>query len=126
MLHWTLVFTTASLAHLAERDIEAEDVADAVFSRYGPARVRTSGRGAQTRWFVVAPLADGVLVICVLREALPRDLRAEGAFVVPATGIPEHPGEFRQTMRLCVSARLAAADERRSYRTWRQGKGGVV
>lgn len=126
MRHWTLVCTTASLAHLAERDIGAEDVADAVCSRYGPAQVRTSGRGAQTRWFVVAPLADGALVTGVLREALPRDLRAEGAFVVPATGILEYPGEFRQTMRLCVSARLAAADERRSSRTWRQGKGGVV
>jgi hypothetical protein len=44
-LGWTLVFTAASLEHLAEREIEAEDVADAVFGRHGPARVRRGGRG---------------------------------------------------------------------------------
>jgi hypothetical protein len=42
-LGWTLVFTADSLDHLAERDIEAEDVADAVFGRYALARVRRGG-----------------------------------------------------------------------------------
>ena len=29
-VHWTLVFTAASLDHLAERNVEAADVVDAV------------------------------------------------------------------------------------------------
>jgi hypothetical protein len=124
VLHWTLVFTAASLAHLADRDLEADDVADAVFGRYGAARVRKGGRGRHTRWFVVAPLVGGALVTCVVREATPRDLTAEGAFVIPPAGVPEEPGTFRHTMRLCVSARRAAPDEVRSYRTWRRSKGG--
>jgi hypothetical protein len=124
VLHWTLVFTATSLEHLAERDIGAEDVADAVFGRYGAVRVRKGGRGQRLRWFVVAPLAGGELLACVLRAATPRDLTAEEAFVVPATGVPEEPGEFKTTMRLCVSARLADADEVRSYRAWRRSKGG--
>ncbi len=123
-LHWSLVFTEASLEHLADRDIEAEDVADAVFGQYGPAWVRKGGRGARTRWVVISALAGGELLTCVLREAAPRDLHAPGAVVVPATGVPEAPGEWRQTMRVCVSARLAVADERRGYRIWRQQKGG--
>jgi len=124
VLQWTLVFTTASLEHLAERDIEAEDVADAVLGRYGAARVRRGGHGQRVRWFVVAPLEGGELLSCVLREATPRDLTTEGAFVVPATGVPQEPGEFKTSMRLCVSARLADADEVRSYRAWRRSKGG--
>ena len=104
VLYWTLVFTAASIEHLAQRNIEAEDVADAVFGYYGTARVRKGGRGQRTRWFVVAPLAGGELLTCVLREATLRDLEAEGVFVLPATGVPERPGEFRKSMRLCVSA----------------------
>jgi hypothetical protein len=125
VLHWTLVFTESSLEHLAERDIDAEDVADAVFGRYGIPRVRKGGRGQRTRWFVIAPLAGGECLTCVLREATPRDLTAEGAFVLPAPGVPEEPGAFKQSMRLCVSARLADADEIRSYRSWQRSKGGL-
>ncbi len=124
VLHWTLVFTAASLEHLAKRDIAAEEVADAVFSRYGAARVRLFVRGLRLRWLVVAPLEGGELLSCVFRAAMPRDLTAEGAFVVPITGVPEEPGEFKTLMRLCVSARLADADEVRSYRAWRRSKGG--
>ena len=124
VLHWTLVFTESSLEHLAERDIDAEDVADAVFGRYGVPRLRKGGRGPRTRWFVIAPLAGGEFLTCVLREAVPRDLTAEGAFVLPVTGILQEPGTFKQSMRLCVSARLADADEIRSYRAWRRSKGG--
>ena len=43
VLHWTLVFTQTSLEHLAERNIDAEDVTDAVLGRYGTARVRKGG-----------------------------------------------------------------------------------
>jgi hypothetical protein len=68
------VFTAASLEHLAEREIDADDVANAVFGRHGLARVRRGGRGSRTRWFVVAPLADGEFPTCVLRAAEPRDL----------------------------------------------------
>jgi hypothetical protein len=46
-VYWTLVFTAASLAHLAERNVEATDVADALYGRNGPARVRRAGRGAR-------------------------------------------------------------------------------
>jgi hypothetical protein len=55
-VHWTLVFTAASLEHLAERNVEATDVVDAVYGRHGSARVRRAGRGARQRWFVIAPL----------------------------------------------------------------------
>lgn len=48
VLHWTLVFTAASLEHLAERDIDAEDVADAVFGQYGVAACGEED-GASTR-----------------------------------------------------------------------------
>src|SRR5262249_40790822 len=108
VLHWTLVFTAASLEHLADRDIKADDVADAVFGHYGTVRVRKGGRGRYTRWFVVALLGGGELVTCVLREATPRDLTAAGAFVISLSGVPEEPGTFRHTMRLCVSARRVA------------------
>jgi hypothetical protein len=124
MLGWTLVFTAASLEHLAERDIDADDVADAVFGRHGRARVRRGGRGARTRWFVVAPLAHGEFLTCVLRAAQPRDLDEEGVFVMqPANQAGQNP-EYDASMRLCVSARVSAPDEVRSYRAWRRGKGG--
>ncbi len=123
-LHWTLVFTEASLEHLAERNIDAEDVVDVVCGRYETPRVRKGGRGPKTRWFVMAPLADGELLTCVLREATPHDLTAEGAFILSATGIPVEPGPFKQSMRLPVSARLADSDEIRSYRSWQHRKGG--
>ena len=124
VLRWTLVFTAANLEHLAERDIEAEDVADAVFGRYGLARVRTGGRGTRTRWFVVTPLADGEFLTCVLRAAQPRDLDEEGVFLVTSTGGARQLLEVDPSMRLCVSARVSAPDEVRSYRAWRRGKRG--
>ena len=102
--HWTLVFTAASLEHLAERNVEAADVTGAVYGRHGPVRVRRGGRGGRERWFVVAPLESGELLTCVFRAARPLDLDA--------------------SMRLCVSARVADEDEARSYRRWRGGKGG--
>ncbi|MFZ0887984.1 MAG: hypothetical protein WA005_05990 [Candidatus Binataceae bacterium] len=124
MLGWTLVFTAASLEHLAERDIDADDVADAVFGHHGLARVRRGGRGVGTRWFVVAPLAHGEFLTCVLRGVQPRDLDEKGVFVVPLTSEAGQPLEFDQSMRLCVSARVSAPDEVRSYRAWRRSKGG--
>jgi hypothetical protein len=123
-VYWTLVFTAASLEHLAERDIEATDIADALYGRNGPARVRRTGRGARQRWFVVAPLDTGDLLTCVFRAAHPRDLQAEGAFTVSGTGRQESPERFDSSMRLCVSARVSDDDEVRSYRRWRGGKGG--
>jgi hypothetical protein len=123
-LGWTLVFTAASLEHLAEREIEADDVADAVFGHNGLARVRRGGRGARTRWFVVAPLAHGEFLTCVLRAAQPRDLDKEGVFVVPPTSEAGQRLEFDASMRLCVSARVSAPDEVRSYRAWWRSKGG--
>ena len=89
-VYWTLVFTAASLEHLAERNIEAADVADAVYGRNGPARVRRAGRGARQRWFVIAPLDSGELLTCVFRAALPRDLNSEAHhFEHRATGASE-------------------------------------
>jgi hypothetical protein len=123
VLGWTLVFTAASLEHLAERDVDADDVADAVFGRYGLARIRRGGRGARTRWFVVSPLAHGEFLTCVLRAAEPRDLDEEGVFLVPHASKGEQL-EFDFSMRLCVSARVSAPDEVRSYRQWRRSKGG--
>jgi hypothetical protein len=123
-VYWTLVFTAASLEHLAERDIEATDVADAVYGRNGPARVRRAGRGVRQRWFVVAPLDTGELLTCVFRVASPRDLEAEGTFTVSSTGRQESAGKFDSSMRLCVSARVSDEDEGRSYRRWRESKGG--
>lgn len=123
-VYWTLVFTAASLEHLAERNIEAADVADAVYGRNGSARVRRAGRGARQRWFVTAPLDSGGLLTCVFRAALPRDLNAEGVFVISSAGRAELPGKFDSSMRLCISARVSDEDEVRSYRRWRGGKGG--
>jgi hypothetical protein len=122
MLGWTLVFTASSLEHLAERDIDAYDVADAVFGRHGLARVRRGGRGNRTRWFVVAPMADGEFLTCVLRAAEPRDLEEDGVFTQPASKGSQHL-ELDASMRLCVSARVSTSDEVRSYRAWRRGKG---
>ncbi len=124
-MYWTLVFTATSLEHLAERNVEATDVADVVYGRNGPARVRRAGRGARQRWFVVAPLDTGELLTCVFRTARPRDLEAEAAVIISRVGRQEPPGEFDSSMRLCVSARLSDADEVRSYRRWRSGKGGA-
>ena len=123
MLGWALVFTAASLEHLAERDIDADDVADAVFGRHGLARIRRGGRGTRTRWFVVAPLGDGEFLTCVLRAAQPRDLEEAGVFVMQPAGERVQRLKFEASMRLCVSARVSAPDEIRNYRTWRRGKG---
>jgi hypothetical protein len=97
---------------------------DAVYGENGVARVRRSGKGVHQRWFVVAPLEEEELLTCVFRAALPRDLRAEGAFVVSSERRAEPPGQFDSTMRLCLSARMADPDEVRSYRRWRKSKGG--
>ena len=94
-LRWSLVFTQSSLEHLAERDIDADDVADVVFGRYGPARVRRSGRAEHIRWFIVAPTAGGELMTCVLRVARPRDLDSKDAFVIPVAGSGEKRPAFR-------------------------------
>ncbi|MSQ48751.1 MAG: hypothetical protein EXR78_10290 [Deltaproteobacteria bacterium] len=111
VLHWTLVFTPSSLEHLAERDITEDDVTDTVFGSFGPPFVRKFGRGHELRWSVIAPLEGGALLSCVLRQAVPRDVSTEGAFAIPATGMPEEPRVLKASMRLCVSARLASADE---------------
>jgi hypothetical protein len=123
-VYWTLVFTAASLEHLAERSVTAADVTGAVYGWNGPARIRRGGRGPRERWFVVAPLESGELLTCVFRAARPRDLDAEGAFVVSSIGRQQPPGKFDSSMRLCVSARMSDEDETRSYRRWRGGKGG--
>lgn len=123
-VRWTLVFTTASLDHLAERNIDAADVADAVYGRHGPVRVRRTGRGSDERWFVVAPVEGGELLTCVFRAVRARDLSAAGAFVVSETGLSEPPTQLDSSMRLCVSARISDEDEIRSYRRWRGKKGG--
>jgi len=124
MLGWTLIFTASSLEHLAEREIDADDVADAVFGRHGLPRVRRGGHGVRTRWFVVAPLAHGEFLTCILRAAQPRDLHAEGAFAMrPEEETSQRP-DFDPSMRLCVSARISAPDEIKNYRSWRRSKGG--
>jgi len=123
-IYWTLIFTAAGLEHLAERNIEPADVADAVYGRNGPARVRRAGRRAGQRWFVVAPLDTGELLTCVFRAARPRDLDAEDAFIVSNRGRQESPGKLDSSMRLCVSARVSDEDEVRGYRRWRGSKGG--
>ena len=120
-LRWTLVFTPSSLEHLAERDVDADDVVDVVFGHYGPARVRRGGRGERTRWFIVAPIAGGELMTCILRAARPRDLDSKHALVIPSAG--EKRPDFTRSMRVCVSARMSAVDEVRSYRAWRRSKG---
>ena len=113
----------SSLEHLAERDIDADDVADVVFGRYGPARVRRGGRGERTRWFIIAPTAGGELMTCVLCAARQRDLESKDAFVVPATGGGDKRPDFNRSMHVCVSARMSVADEVRSHRSWRRNKG---
>ena len=118
-VRWTLVFTTDSLDHLAERNIDAADVADAVHGRHG----RRTGRGPDERWFVVALVEGGELLTCVFRAARARDLGAAGAFVVSETGLSEPPRQLDSSMRLCVSARISDEDEIRSYRRWRGKKG---
>jgi hypothetical protein len=123
-VHWTLVFTAASLEHLAERHIEAADVVDAVYGRHDRARVRRAGRGARQRWFVTAPLESGELLTCVFRAVLARDLEASGVFVVSNEEREEAPARVDSSMRLCVSARVSDEDEVRSYRRWRGRKGG--
>ena len=124
-MHWTLVFTAASLEHLAVRHIEAADVVDAVYGRHGPARVRRTGRGAaRQRWFVMAPLEGGELLTCVFRAALARDLGTSGVFVISNGERESAPARIDSSMRLCVSARVADQDEIRSYRRWRERKGG--
>jgi hypothetical protein len=110
-VHWTLVFTASSLEHLAERNIEAADVADAVYGQHGPARVRRAGRGVRQRWFVMAPLEGGELLTCVFRVALPRDLKTLGVFVISAAGQAEAPAKVDASMRLCVSARMSDPDD---------------
>src|SRR2546422_11160957 len=98
-VRWTLVFTTASLDHLAERNIDAADVADAVYGRHGPVRVRRTGRGSDERWFVVAPVEGGALLTCVFRAARARDLGAAGGFCGSGTGRSEPPTEGGSSMR---------------------------
>ena len=122
--HWTLVFTAASLEHLAERRFEAADVVDAVYGQHGPARVRRTGRGARQRWFVVAPLESGELLTCVFRAALARDLETSGVFIISNGERENAPARIDSSMRLCVSARVSDQDETRSYRRWRERKGG--
>ena len=109
----------------SEEDQERRpETGPAIYGRHGPARVRRTGRGIRQRWFVMAPLDTGELLTCVLRAALPRDLRAEDTFVVSSEGLLEAPGRLDPSMRLCVSARVAMEDEVRSYRRWRVSKGG--
>jgi hypothetical protein len=125
VLHWTLVFTTTSLEHLAKREVAAQDVADAVFGAHGPVRVRRTGRGARERWFIVAPVTGGELLTCVLRAAEPRDLDAEGAFSLPRAAAAGIRRGFDGSMKLCVTAWMSQQDELRSYRNWRREKGGL-
>jgi hypothetical protein len=123
-LRWLLVFNPASVDHLAEREIEPEDVADAVFGRHGAVRVRRAGRGERERWFVVAPLLGGELLTCVFRSATPRDLEAEGAHLLPSIGQEQGLPVFQESMRYCVTGWMSADDEVRAYRAWLRSKGG--
>jgi hypothetical protein len=123
-VRWTLVFTMASLEHLAERHIEGADVVDAVYGRHGRARLRRAGRGARQRWFVTAPLESGELLTCIFRVVLARDLETSGVFAISNGEREEAPATVDSSMRLCVSARVSDEDEVRSYRRWREQKGG--
>ena len=115
------MFTPSSVEHLTERDIDADDVADVVFARYGPVRVRRGGRGECTRWFIVAPLSGGELMTCVLRVARSHDLDSKDAFVFPApSGAGKHP-DFNRSMRV-ASARAY----RRRTRSGATGLGDAV
>jgi len=122
-LHWLLVFTTDSLEHLEERDIDADDVADAVFGRFGTVRVRRAGTGVRTRWFVIGPVRGGALLTCVFRMVEPRDLLARGVFALTPGNVLDQPLVLTASMRMCVSARMSDRDEIRSYRAWRKAKG---
>ena len=77
-VHWTLVFSEASLEHLAERNIEVVEIADAVYGQYGRARIRGAGGGGRQRWFVMALLESGELLTCVFRPALSAGSRDPG------------------------------------------------
>jgi hypothetical protein len=123
-LRWVLVFMRSTLDHLDERGIDAEDVADAVFARFGPARVRHQGRGRNRRWLVVGPLEGGQLLSCVFRAAREGDLEASGVFQLPPASAREEALRLSPAMRVCVSGRLSSADETRSYRAWQRSKGG--
>jgi hypothetical protein len=118
------VFTAASIEHLAERNIVASDVAEAVFGQHGAVRVRRAGRGPRERWYVVAPVRGGALITCVFRAATPRDLAAEGAFALPPSAAIQRRQRVDPGMRLCVTGWMAHEDEMRSYRSWRRSKGG--
>lgn len=74
-------------------------MADTVFGYYGLPFVRKFGRDQRLRWLVITPLEGGELLSRVLRAARPRDVTAKGAFVIPATGVPEERGEFKASMR---------------------------
>ena len=124
ILNWTLVFTTPSLEHLAERGFDDANISDSVFGKWGSVRVRRVGTGNRERWILVAPLDDGRLCTFVFRRAEPRDLDQPGAFVVPADGVPADPRAFGESMRLCVSSRVSSDDEVRSYDNWLGKKGG--
>ena len=91
-----------------------------IVSKLGPGQAANYPGGE----IYVAPLEDGELLTCVFRAALVRDLSAAGAFVLTAEGSREPPGQVDSSTRLCVSARLADQDEVRSYRRWREDKGG--
>ena len=121
---WRLVFTAASLEHLSQRDLTAEEITDAVFGRYGAVRVRRAGRGENERWYVVAPVRGGALITCVFRAAGPSDLTEHGAFVLPASATSEHRRGSEASLRLCVTGWMAHDDEARSYRAWHRRKGG--
>jgi hypothetical protein len=57
----------------------------------------------------------------VLRAAHPLDLAGKDTFVVPAAR--EKRPEFNWSMRVCIRARMSAADEIRGYRAWRRSIG---
>lgn len=109
-LGWTLVFTAASLEHLAERNLEADDVADAVFSRYGLARVRRAGRGTATRWFIVAPLDGGEFLTCA-RRIRGISTRKARSLCRPRA----RPGSVWNSMRPCGYALVHASQRRTKY-----------
>jgi hypothetical protein len=120
-LRWSLVFNAPSLEHLAERDIDAGDVVNAIFGGHGVPHVRFNGSGHAKRWFVVAPRDDGSLLTCIFRTAHADDLEEKGALVVPARS--DATPHLDGSMRFCVAAWMSAPDEVRSYRNWRRKKG---
>src|SRR5260370_35714394 len=61
VLGWTLVFTSASLEHLAEREVDADVVAYSIFGHYCLGRVRRSGRGHYSSWYLSAPHILGTI-----------------------------------------------------------------